>query len=69
VPVRLAGAGGSAMLTLAAVDEGILRLTSFRSPDPVEHFLARRRLGLDIRDDYGRLIAPARARPRRSAGR
>jgi uncharacterized protein YfaS (alpha-2-macroglobulin family) len=59
VPVRLAGASGSAMLTLAAVDEGILRLTSFRSPDPVEHFLARRRLGLDIRDDYGRLIAPA----------
>ena len=47
------------MLTLAAVDEGILRLTNFRSPDPVAHFLARRRLGLDIRDDYGRLIAPA----------
>jgi uncharacterized protein YfaS (alpha-2-macroglobulin family) len=60
IPVRIAGvAGGSAMLTLAAVDEGILRLTRFRSPDPVEHFLARRRLGLDIRDDYGRLIAPA----------
>ncbi|WP_170985160.1 alpha-2-macroglobulin [Roseomonas sp. AR75] len=60
VPVRVANAaGGTAMLTLAAVDEGILRLTRFRSPDPVEHFLARRRLGLDIRDDYGRLIAPA----------
>lgn len=60
IPVRLANAaGGTAMLTLAAVDEGILRLTNFRSPDPVEHFLARRRLGLDIRDDYGRLIAPA----------
>jgi hypothetical protein len=58
VPVRIAGAS-SAMITLAAVDEGILRITSFRSPDPVEHFLARRRLGLDIRDDYGRLIAPA----------
>ena len=60
VPVRIAGAtSGSARITLAAVDEGILRLTQFRSPDPVEHFLARRRLGLDIRDDYGRLIAPA----------
>jgi len=60
VPVRIAGAtAGSARITLAAVDEGILRLTQFRSPDPVEHFLARRRLGLDIRDDYGRLIAPA----------
>jgi uncharacterized protein YfaS (alpha-2-macroglobulin family) len=59
VPVRVANAaGGTAMLTLAAVDEGILRLTRFASPDPVAHFLARRRLGLDIRDDYGRLIAP-----------
>ncbi|HEV7253550.1 MAG TPA: alpha-2-macroglobulin [Mesorhizobium sp.] len=59
IPLRLAGAGGTAMVTLAAVDEGILRITNFPSPDPVEHFLARRRLGLDIRDDYGRLIAPA----------
>lgn len=59
VPIRLPGAGASAMVTLAAVDEGILRITNFSSPDPVGHFLARRRLGLDIRDDYGRLIAPA----------
>jgi uncharacterized protein YfaS (alpha-2-macroglobulin family) len=59
IPLRLAGASGTAMVTLAAVDEGILRLTRFASPDPVQHFLARRRLGLDIRDDYGRLIAPA----------
>ena len=43
---------------LAAVDEGILRLTNFVSPDPSNHFLGRRRLGLDIRDDWGRLIAP-----------
>jgi uncharacterized protein YfaS (alpha-2-macroglobulin family) len=41
------------------VDEGILRLTGFASPDPVAHFLGRRRLGVDIRDDYGRLLAPA----------
>jgi uncharacterized protein YfaS (alpha-2-macroglobulin family) len=47
-----------AMVTLAAVDEGILGLTRFASPDPVAHFLGRRRLGADIRDDYGRLIAP-----------
>jgi len=43
---------------MAVVDEGILRLTKFVSPDPAAHFLARRRLGLDIRDDWGRLIAP-----------
>jgi uncharacterized protein YfaS (alpha-2-macroglobulin family) len=47
-----------AWVSLAAVDEGILRLTRFVSPDPTDHFLGRRKLGLDIRDDWGRLIAP-----------
>jgi uncharacterized protein YfaS (alpha-2-macroglobulin family) len=55
VPVRTAP---GAWVTLAAVDEGILRLTRFVSPDPVPHFLGRRSLGIDIRDDWGRLIAP-----------
>ncbi len=56
VPVK---ASPGAWVTMAVVDEGILRLTHFDSPDPAAHFLARRRLGLDIRDDWGRLIAPA----------
>ncbi|MGE0418321.1 MAG: MG2 domain-containing protein, partial [Acetobacteraceae bacterium] len=56
--IRLRTAPG-AWVSLAAVDEGILRLTRFTSPDPSDHFLGRRRLGLDIRDDWGRLIAPA----------
>ncbi|HME23640.1 MAG TPA: alpha-2-macroglobulin [Acetobacteraceae bacterium] len=55
--IRLRTAPG-AWVSLAAVDEGILRLTKFTSPDPSDHFLGRRRLGLDIRDDWGRLIAP-----------
>jgi alpha-2-macroglobulin len=54
--IRLKTAPG-AWVSLAAVDEGILRLTNFASPDPSDHFLGRRRLGLDIRDDWGRLIA------------
>ncbi|MFZ4409992.1 MAG: alpha-2-macroglobulin family protein [Paracraurococcus sp.] len=58
VPLRLTGAGEGAILTLALVDEGILRLTRFGSPDPVGHFMGKRRLGTDIRDDYGRLIPP-----------
>ena len=57
VPVRVAGGEGPVRLTLAAVDEGILRLTRFRSPDPLAAMMARRALGVDIRDDYGRLIA------------
>ncbi len=48
-----------AWVALAAVDEGILRLTRFDSPDPRPHFLGRRTLAVDIRDDWGRLIAPA----------
>ncbi len=55
VPVK---AEAGAWLTMAVVDEGVLRLTRFVSPDPMAHYLARRRLGLDIRDDWGRLIAP-----------
>ena len=58
IPVRISGATGAARLTLAAVDEGILRITRFATPDPVRHFTGRRVLGVDIRDDYGRLIAP-----------
>jgi uncharacterized protein YfaS (alpha-2-macroglobulin family) len=56
VPVKTAP---GAWVTLAAVDEGILRLTNFPSPNPAPHFLGRRTLGIDIRDDWGRLIAPA----------
>jgi uncharacterized protein YfaS (alpha-2-macroglobulin family) len=59
VPVRVAGATPDTQVALAAVDEGILRLTRHASPDPAAWFAGRRRLGLDIRDDYGRIIAPA----------
>ena len=48
-----------AWVSVAAVDEGILRLTDFATPDPAPHFLGRRALGVDIRDDWGRLIAQA----------
>ena len=58
VPIRIASAAPDSQifLTLAAVDEGILQLTDFVTPDPKAHFLGKRRLALDIRDDYGRLI-------------
>ena len=57
VPVAVSNlSGGAAFLTVAAVDEGILQLTDFKSPDPVGYFFGKRRLGLDIRDLYGQLI-------------
>jgi uncharacterized protein YfaS (alpha-2-macroglobulin family) len=48
--------GETAYVTVAAVDVGILNLTGFKSPDPSAHYFGQRRLGMDIRDVYGRLI-------------
>ena len=45
-------------LTLAAVDEGILNLTKYQSPDPVSYFFGRKSLGVELHDDYGRLLDP-----------
>ncbi|WP_085557043.1 alpha-2-macroglobulin family protein [Azospirillum agricola] len=61
VALKVTPAGGGSLtedayVTLAAVDEGILRLTDFASPQPGRHFFGKRTLGLDIRDDYGHLI-------------
>ena len=56
VTVTGAGEGDSVWLTLAAVDLGILNLTGFNSPDPMGHYFGQRRLGVEMRDVYGRLI-------------
>ncbi|MFB9150833.1 MG2 domain-containing protein [Roseovarius ramblicola] len=48
--------GETAYVTLAAVDLGILNLTGFEAPDPSAHYFGQRRLGVEIRDLYGRLI-------------
>jgi uncharacterized protein YfaS (alpha-2-macroglobulin family) len=58
VPVSVTGAksGEAVYVTLAAVDEGILQLTKFVSPDPNGYYFGKRRLAIDIRDDYAHLI-------------
>jgi uncharacterized protein YfaS (alpha-2-macroglobulin family) len=63
VPVKVAGlaAGEEARITLAAVDAGVLSLTRYAAPAPEGHFYAQRKLGLEIRDYYGRLIDGMRA--------
>lgn len=48
-----------AWVTLTAVDEGILALTHFQTPDPLGHFFGKRMLGVGIHDDFARLLAPA----------
>ncbi|MEM6622900.1 MAG: alpha-2-macroglobulin family protein [Pseudomonadota bacterium] len=48
--------GEQAFVTIAAVDLGILNLTSFDSPDPAGHYFGQRALGMEMRDLYGKLI-------------
>ncbi|MCL4765718.1 MAG: alpha-2-macroglobulin family protein [Hyphomicrobiaceae bacterium] len=63
VPVRIGNlaAGEEARVTVAAVDLGILNLTSYKAPRPESWFFGQRRLGTEIRDFYGRLIDGMRA--------
>ncbi len=56
VSVEGAAPGDEVWLTVAAVDLGILNLTGFQSPDPSAHYFGQRRLGMELRDLYGRLI-------------
>ncbi len=56
VHVAGAGAGEEAYVTVAAVDVGILNLTRYEPPSPDNWYFGQRRLGLEIRDIYGRLI-------------
>lgn len=56
VKVEGVAAGETAYVTIAAVDQGILNLTGFAPPDPQGHYFGQRKLGVGIRDLYGRLI-------------
>ena len=60
VPVEIAVSGvkpgETAYLTLAAVDSGILNITQFETPSPSAYYFGKRRLGVEIRDLYSKLI-------------
>ncbi|WP_420023255.1 alpha-2-macroglobulin family protein [Cereibacter azotoformans] len=58
IAVRVEGTapGETVHATIAAVDVGILNLTGFETPDPEDHYFGQRKLGVGIRDLYGRLI-------------
>ncbi len=63
IPVKLAGlaAGEQARITVHATDVGVLNLTRFETPKPDAWFFGQRKLGLEIRDFYARLIDGMRA--------
>ncbi|MDR1164236.1 MAG: alpha-2-macroglobulin family protein, partial [Candidatus Accumulibacter sp.] len=57
VKVKAPGARGQkALLTLSAVDVGILNITRFASPDPFGFYFGKLRYADDLYDIYGRLI-------------
>ncbi|MEQ8404134.1 MAG: alpha-2-macroglobulin [Oceanicaulis sp.] len=58
IPVTAQGGGDQIFMTLAAVDEGVLLLTRHQSPDPVDFVFGKERLGVDLLDDYGRVLDP-----------
>ena len=59
-PIQVKGLapGQTARVTLAAVDEGILRLTKHKTPDPAAFYFGKPAFTLAYRDDYGRLLDP-----------
>lgn len=60
VDISVTGAGGTeTFVTLAAVDEAVLRMTSFETPDPADHYLGRRAPGFELRDVFNILIDPS----------
>lgn len=44
--------------TIAVVDEGLLDLTRFKTPNPTDHFFAKLALGIDTWDMYDKVMNP-----------
>lgn len=56
VRVKVLGAEKRAFMVVSAVDEGILQITNFATPDPFAYFTQRRRLSLRTHDLYSALL-------------
>ncbi|MCK5649533.1 MAG: hypothetical protein KAI22_11710, partial [Gammaproteobacteria bacterium] len=50
------GQGKEIMVTLAAVDVGVLNVSNFATPDPFDWFFAQRRYAVDSLDLYGNIM-------------
>jgi hypothetical protein len=56
------------LVTLAAVDNGVLQLSNFQTPDPYEYFYSRKALEVNAYDMYPLLFPEIRARLSSSGG-
>jgi len=58
VQVEAKNFNSETLIRIAAVDDGVLGLTNYRTPDPFSHVFAQRQLAYEVRDTYGYLINP-----------
>ncbi|HEV8242131.1 MAG TPA: MG2 domain-containing protein [Thermoanaerobaculia bacterium] len=68
VTLDLGKLDGPTYATVAAVDEGILSLTRFESPDPAKQIFTRRALGVQTFETIGWTLAVPPASPSRTGG-
>ena len=70
IPIDISGVSkiSKAWVSLAAVDEGILALTNFDSPDAPAAFFSKKAFALDIHDDYSRMLNPYAANGKARSG-
>lgn len=50
--------GEKLWMNVAVVDEGILQLTKYPSPDAAKFYFGKKALAVELRDDYGRILNP-----------
>jgi uncharacterized protein YfaS (alpha-2-macroglobulin family) len=67
LPVDVTAEPG-AVVTIAAVDEGILQLIAQKTPDPFAHFYRRLALGVATHDIFAQLLPEVRPNKKRTAG-
>jgi uncharacterized protein YfaS (alpha-2-macroglobulin family) len=68
VRIRVPEAAAQTMLTIAAVDEGILQITNFATPEPLEFYFRRRRLSVQSHDIWSILLPEFRVLAKSGAG-
>lgn len=57
--------GENAIVTLAAVDAGVLSITDFKTPDPLAFYFAQHKYAANLYDAYGKIIEAAEGAPLR----
>lgn len=66
--IKVSNSGGTAYVTVAAVDEGILQLTDFDTPDPFEFFYGKKRLSTEEYDVFSYILPEPRGVTGKPAG-